>query len=123
MSFYGLLNGKCSWRRRSNIGENEFNEIIWTELVVSSDIPCSRQPGPGNNMRQIIENKMPGNFDFKLVRYYMGVTDIKEGDRIIFQGVSDAFVRDIRDAAGRGHHLELLVEEVVPIGEGDKYNG
>ncbi len=123
MSFYGLLNGRCSWKRRSNVGENEFKEIIWTETTIASDVPCSRQPGPGNNMRQMLEHKAPGHFNFKLVRYYMGVTDIKEQDRIIFQGVSDAFVRDIRDAAGSGHHMELLVEEIVPIGEGDTYNG
>lgn len=123
MSFHGLLNGRCSWYRRDNTGQNDYGEITWTETLIASDVRCSRQTGAGNNMRQLIENKQAGNFNSKLVRYYIGVTDIQEGDRLIYEGISDAYVRDVRDAAGRGHHMELIVEEVVPIGEGDHYNG
>ena len=40
MSIYGLFNKRCSWKRKTVVGENNFGEYIYTEVVVASDVAC-----------------------------------------------------------------------------------
>lgn len=121
MGISNLLNKKCSWRRRINSGVNDYNEIVYSDIVYGSDVNCARQVGHGNNMRQFLE-KNPGDFNYKIVKYFLLPTDIQEGDLITFEGSETEIVRDVRDAAGRGHHVEVLAESVRSIGEDDKRN-
>jgi len=124
MSIKNLLNKKCSWRRRINTGlANDYGEIDYSDVIFGSDVPCSRQVGVGMNMRQMVENLPPGEFDKKLVKYYLAPTDIQEGDLITFEGSETEKVRDVRDAGGRGHHLEIVAVSTKEVGEGDSRVG
>jgi hypothetical protein len=119
MTIQNLFNKVCSWRRRIAIDENEFNEIIYSDLWVGSDVSCARQVGPGLNMRKYIDTEPPGEYNRKIVKYYMLPTDIQEGDIIKFEGSELEKVEDVRDAAGRGHHLEILARAIEEVGEED----
>lgn len=123
MSIQDLFNKRCSWRRPINAGTNTFGEIKYSEITIGSDVPCARQVGHGLNMRQEIDNKEVGIHNFKIVKYFLLPTDIQEGDRMVFEGSETEKVRDVRDAAGRGNHLEILAEDVRPEGEGDNRIG
>ena len=119
MSFSKLLNKRCSWKRRFNVGQNEYGEINYSDVIIGSDVECGRQVGLGMNMRQLVQNVEPGEFNRKVVKYWMYPTDIQEGDIIKFQGSELEKVEDVRDAAGRGHHLEILSRSIVEVGEED----
>ena len=119
MGFSDLLTKRCSWRRKINIGTNEYGEIKYSDYHIGSDVPCARQVGPGLNMRQLVQDVPPGEFDKKIVKYWMWPTDIQEGDIIAFLGSETEKVRDVRDAAGRDHHLEIVTEAVQEVGEDD----
>lgn len=129
MSFNSLLDSTALIRRKNNSDTNDYGEVVSVITTIADNVLCSRQVGPGNNMRQNIENKAPGSMNYKLVRYYFPIdTDIKEGDLITCTHtktgkIYNAVVRDGRDAAGKGHHLEILAEETKPQGEADTTNG
>lgn len=124
MSFYGLLNKKCSWSRRINVGSNDFGEIIFTEVLVASDIPCSRQVGAGNNDNQLLEGLKEGDLARKISRFYFAYSDdVQEGDIITFETSDQGIVRSIKDDAGRSHHKKALVVEISNVGERDKTSG
>lgn len=120
MSFYSLLNKRCSWKRRISTGANSFGEVIFTEQMIGSDVRCARQVGDGNNDRQFINNLQTAPKNVKLVTYYlMPSEDIQENDIIIFQASEQGIVRDVKDDGGRNHHKSVLVEEVQSVGETD----
>jgi hypothetical protein len=124
MAFADLLVNRCSWYRRINVGENEYAELIYSDVTMGSDVPCSRQVGHGLNMRQLIQDTLPTEYDRKIVKYWMEIgNNIQEGDIISFEGSETGKVRDVRDAAGRGHHLEVVVESMVEVGEEDSRIG
>jgi hypothetical protein len=124
MSFQGLLNQRCSYRRPTNIGTNVLGEIQLTDLVVGSDVMCARQPGKGLNMQQFYQSAKQGTANVKLVRYYFLYSEtIQEGDIIDLSDTYQGTVRNVIDAAGRQHHKEVMVEEVESVGEKDKTSG
>lgn len=123
MGFLNLLNKRCSWRRRIIVDRNRSNEPIFSDLLMGSDVPCSRQVGPGMNMREKFQNRDIPATNKKLVKYFLLPTDIQEGDLITFEGSETEEVRDVRDAAGRGHHLEIVAESIKVFGEGDNRVG
>lgn len=105
---------------------NLLNETTYTEVYVGVNVPCARQVMPGKSNRETMQI-IPGKFNTKKVTYWLSPTDIEEGDKMIMIGsdYSDDIreVEDVRDAAGRGHHLEVIVGEVTPQGEGDRFHG
>lgn len=126
MSFKGLLKNKVTITRRDNTDSNGYGESVGASLNIVTDLRCSRQVGPGNNMRQNIENKAPGTISYKLARYYTEYFNprlIQEGDFFECDNGAKGIVREVHDAAGRNHHLEILVEELKPQGEADTANG
>jgi hypothetical protein len=123
MSFSSLLNKRCSWKRRMNAGIDSFGEITLSEVTIGSDVRCSRQVGLGYNSREKINTEKPGDTVKGLVKYYLLPTDIQEDDLITFEGSETEEVRYVRDAAGRGHHLEVLAVMINPTGEADKRVG
>ena len=118
MSLKSLLNKRCSWKRRVNIGENSFGELIYSEVTLGSDVLCAQQVGRGLNVRQQIDEKEFGISSYMQPRLWLMPTDIQEGDIVTIDG-DDAIVKNVRDAAGRGHHYELMLEKTPPIGEAD----
>ena len=123
MSIAGLFNKKCSWKRRINKTTDSYGEIVYSDVVIGSDVPCSRQVGHGMNMRQEIDNKPVGIHGFSIVKYFLIPTDIHMGDIIEFDGSETEIVRNVRDAAGRGNHYEVLAEDIRPFGERDQRSG
>lgn len=120
MSIYGLFNKRCTWKRRINKSTDAYGEIIYSEVVVGSDVKCARQVGHGMNMRQDIDTKDVGIHAFSIVKYFLLPTDIKAGDLVTFAGSETEIVRNVRDAAGRNHHIEVLAEDIRPFGEKDQ---
>ena len=132
MSLSRLFINRVSWRRKINTDTNEIGEIIYTEQLIASDVHCSRQVMPGVGQRKTVENKNVGFVNTKMVKYFMyPFTNIRAGDVIAIniteQGnvtyLTDCgMVKDVRDAAGRNHHWEVMVEEVEPLGEDGSIN-
>jgi hypothetical protein len=123
MSIAGLFNKRCTWTRRVNKTTDDYGEIIYSDVVIGSDVLCARQTGHGLNMRQEVSNKPPGIHSFSIVKYYLLPTDIRAGDLMTYQGSETEIVRNVRDAAGRGSHYEILTEDVRPFGERDQRLG
>jgi len=122
MSIFGLFNKRCTWKRRINKGLDVYGEILYSDVIMGSEVKCARQIGHGMNMRQDIDNKDVGIHGFSIVKYYLYPTDIKAGDLITFAGSETEIVRNVRDAAGRMHHFEVLAEDIRPFGERDQRN-
>lgn len=120
MTFSSLLNKKCSWKRRIIKDRDSYGEIQYSEITMGSDIPCHRQVGRGLNVRQEITSKDVGNMTSVVSRYWMFPTDIQEGDILKFEGSELEIVRNVRDAAGVGHHLEIMATQIMPEGEEDR---
>ncbi len=124
MSYYGLLNKNCSYARRINIGTNVYGEIQFTEQIISSSAPCRRNPSMAQGGQKLIERSKEGTANVKLVTYFMRYSEtIQEGDLINLSDTNQGVVKNILDAAGKGHHKQLLVEEVEEVGEKDKTSG
>lgn len=127
MSFRSLLNKKCSWTRRKvkSGSVNAFGETAVSDVLMASDVPCSRQVAPGIHSRNTVENSQATFMVSKLTKFFMSPTDIMEGDIVHFYSdvSGDRLVKNVRDTAGRGHHLEIYVEEFGPVGEGNKVRG
>lgn len=122
MSFIGLLNKKCTWKRRQNSGINDYGEITLSDVTIGSEVKCARQVGPGVNQRELVGYRRPGDIAKALVTYFLLPTDIQEDDIIKFENSETEIVRNVRDAAGRGHHLEVLAESFQETGEQDQRN-
>lgn len=120
MSFFGLLNKRCSWKRRIIKDRDSYGEIIYSDIIKGSDVRCARQVGRGLNVRQEFVGKDIGNTTSVISRYWLFPTDIQEGDVIKFEGSELETVRNVRDAAGVGHHLEVMARQIMPQGEEDK---
>jgi len=120
MSFKSLLNKRCSWRRRVNAGVNEYNEMVYSDVIIGEDVACARQVVRNLGERLLVEDKNVGRVNAKYARYYLLPTDIQEGDIIEFNGSETETVRDIIDGGGRNHHLEIYAEATQFVGEADE---
>ncbi len=107
MALASLFNKRCSWRRKSATQEDEFGEFIYTETIISSDIPCAFQ-----EITRDFQENIPQNMNIRMFDLFLSFDeDIKAEDTLIFEGSDNYFVKDVMDAAGRSHHLEAWVEQ------------
>lgn len=107
MVLASLFNKKCSWRRKSATQEDEFGEFIYTETIISSDVPCAFQ-----EITRDLKENIPQNINVRIFDLFLAPDeDIRVEDIYIFEGSDNYLVKDVADAAGRDHHLEVLVEQ------------
>ena len=107
MSISGLFNKTCSWKRKSFTQVDEFGEPIYTETIVDSDVGCAFQ----EITKDLIEN-IPVEGNRRVFDLFLETgKDILPEDVLVIDGSDNYIVTDIDDAAGRGHHLEVMVEQ------------
>jgi len=108
VSLVNLFNKKCSWRRKSSLGDNDFGEQIYTETIISSDVDCAFQ----EITMDLQENTpVPGNrrvFDL----FLNPDEDIRVEDIPIIDGSDNFRVFDVADDGGRVDHLLVAVEQL-----------
>ncbi len=106
MSFFGLLNDKCTIYNRVKSIDEETGEILFTEQAVDTDVPCALQHS-GGGLDRTSRLAKEDNTDRLYLLYR---TDIKKMETVIDVRGEKYRVREIIDMGGRRRFTRLDLE-------------
>jgi len=113
MSYTSLLNKKCSWTRKTTYTVGTFGEEIINSTSIDSNVKCRYEAVTGKELEEL---GIVGEIDKSYERFFMeGIVDIEVSDEISVNGVVDDYIRKVKwigDAAGHGHHTEVIIEKI-----------
>lgn len=109
MSFFALLNDRCTISERVESTDVETGEQIFENKAVASDVPCALQHGGGTldrNTRLITSENTDRLYLFPQT------FEIKKQVHIIAVRGSSYRVREVTDLGGRKRYLRLDLERI-----------
>ena len=106
MSFFGLLNDTCTIYNRVKSIDSETGEILFTEQVFASNVPCALQHS-GGGLDRTSRLAKEDNSD-RLYMFYR--TDITKMETVIEVRGEKYRVREIIDMGGRRRFTRLDLE-------------